>query len=372
MLSIMKNTLKVLFKKTSVVVALIVVPAIVTIFFSFMMGGSMSTYGVGVIDNDKGIVSKEIIKNIERMDTVKIVKLDKAEVDTAIVSKEIELCVVIDKGFSNDIISQKTSKVNIKCIGESEVKATVENVIDSTTNNMSKIASIAGGNKEKFNEYLKDYNDNDIKYKLNKVTIPKISVERSIGYVLMIIFGSAFFITRFILEDQKGGTQERIFLSNLKRFQYYMGRFFIFFICSAITSVLYYIMCIVFKFDFKTNNSIFYLYILLASNFVAIAVNLVIVTMVKSESAASNISILIVVVGCMLSGVWWPFEAMPDSIQQIGEMIPLRWSMIAFENIQKGYSLAKLLPQISSLLICGLVLLIVAVFLSNRKLLSDK
>ncbi|MEG0855339.1 MAG: ABC transporter permease [Terrisporobacter sp.] len=365
MLSLIKNTFKVLMRKRTVLATMIIIPTIITVGISFLMGSS-NKYGIGLVNKDNGVISREVIKNLKDMDTISIVNLKEDEVDTSIISRSVELCIVIDENFTENILNGKNDNVKIKCIGESEIKANIENMINSSVNNLYKISLLANKDEEKFNEYLKTYKDNDIKYELNKVKTPKVSITQSIGFIIMLIFISSFYITRFIIDDEKSGTKERVLLGNVSKFKYYCSTFIVFFICSAITSILYYIICNVLQFDFKTDNSIYYLYVLLAVNFVSIGFNLALITISKSATVAANMSTLIVTIVCMISGLWWPFEIMPDYLQKIGTMMPPRWAMVAVENIQSGYTLEGLFPQIANLLICGIFFLIFTVVLSRK------
>lgn len=365
MLSLIRNITKVLFRKKTIILTLIIIPTILTVGASFLLGSEMK-YGVGLVNEDKGIVSKEIIENIKSMDSVKIMSLDKDEVDTAVVSKEVELCILIDKNFSENIIKGKIDTVNIKSIGDSEIKASVVNVIDSTTDNMLKIGKLANKDEEKFNKYLNEYKNSDVKYEVNKEIPRKISVSASIGMVIMMMFISSFFITRFIIDDEKGGTKDRILLANISKLKYYTSVFIVFFMCSAVTSILYYLICKLANFDFQTQNTIYYLYVLLAVNFVAIGFNLVIVTVSSTPSVASNLSSLIVTCCSMISGLFWPFYVMPKPLQKIGDLLPTRWAMVAIENIQKGYGLGKIMPQIISIILCGLLFLVITIIFSRK------
>ena len=365
MFNLIKNTFKVLLRKKSVLVTMIVIPTIITVGFSFLMG-SANKYGIGLVNKDEGVISEELINNLKKMDTISLVELSEDEIDSSVVSKEVELCIIIDENFSENILKSKNDTVKIEYIGESEIKASIENIINATINNLYKIVKLADGNEDKFNEYLKTYKNDDIKYQLNKMNKSKVNVASSIGFVIMLIFISSFYITRFIIDDEKAGTKERTLLGNVSKLKYYSSTFIVFFLCSAMTSVLYYIICNGLDFDFKTENTIYYLYVLLAVNFVAVGFNLALLTITKSPTVSANLSSLIVTIGCMISGLWWPFEIMPDTLQKLGSLLPPRWAMVAIENIQSGYGLDKLLPQISNLIICGILLLIFTVLLSRR------
>ena len=67
MLKVLLNTFKILIKKKSFLLLAIVLPAILTIVFSYVLGQDME-YRVGIINNDKGILSESVLEKIEAID----------------------------------------------------------------------------------------------------------------------------------------------------------------------------------------------------------------------------------------------------------------------------------------------------------------
>ena len=89
----------------------------------------------------------------------------------------------------------------------------------------------------------------------------------------------------------------------------------------------------------NTNN---FLVVMLLLNLVAISLNLCIVSFTRSRYVAITVNILIVIPTCMLSGVFWDFEVMPNYMQKIGNLMPQRWVYICIENLQINGSLSSI------------------------------
>lgn len=366
MFKIIKNTFKILFRKPSSILLLIVIPSLITLAFSYMLGSEMKS-SVGLINKDNGIVSDSIIDKLERTDTFSLKKMNEDELDCAIVGKEIELAIIFEKDFSSNIINGDLDTVKIKSIGDSEVDATVSSLVSSEISILKSLGSIAKGNQDKFENLLKDFNNSKLDYNLNKIKEQKISVYNSVGMQIMLIMTSSFFVTRFIIDDEKSGTKDRVLLGNISKASYYFGTLITFYICLSISSIFYFLICNILGFDFATDTPIYFLIVLFAINFFAIGFNLFLITLSKTPQVAANISTIFIVAGCMLSGLFWPFSVMPESIQKIGNLIPLRWAGIAFEKIQQGLSLSDISIYLFGIICAGLACLLLTVVISGKK-----
>lgn len=366
MLNIIKNTFKLLFRRPSLIYGLIVIPAIVTMLFSYILG-SEAKFSIGLINNDNGIASDIIIEKLEKADNFNIKELNEEEVDSAIVGKEVELAIVFEEDFSNNILLGNLDSVKIKSIGESEVKATIKALLSQGVSTLKTFGLIAKGDEDKFKDLLKEYDNSKINYNLNEVNESKINVYASAGIQIMILMISAFYITRFVIDDEKAGTKDRVLLGNVSKWSYYFGILITFFICSAISSIFYFLLCTLLGFDFVTDTPIYFLYVLFAVNFLAIGFNLFIISFSKTPQVAANFSSIFVTAGSMLSGLFWPFSLMPEPIQKIGNLIPLRWAGIAFEKIQEGASLGDISIYLFGIVLTGLVCLLLTVIISGKK-----
>lgn len=74
-------------------------------------------------------------------------------------------------------------------------------------------------------------------------------------------------------------------------------------------------------------------------------------TFVKTESQASNLSIMIGMSMALLGGAWWPMELFPPGLQQIVKVLPTTWAMSALTDItMRGQGLVDILPEAAVLL----------------------
>ncbi|MGL5085995.1 MAG: ABC transporter permease [Clostridium sp.] len=368
MLKVLLNTFKILMKKKSFLFLAIILPGILTIVFSYVLGQE-SQYRVGIINNDNGVISESILEKIKVIEGTKIEEIEgikDGDEDSLLAGNELDLVIIVNKDFTENILGGKEDTINIKSVNEVDIKYVLVQIINSETNNLQALAKLAGGDKVKFEELQKEYNNNMPEYKLSEKKENVVSVMSSIGIIIMMILTAGQVMARFIIDDEVNGTKARTILSGVTEKSYYTGVLTIFYICSSLTSVLYYIMCKIFGFNFGLENDIYFLLILLLVNLLSVTFNLCIVSCVKNPSLAANISILFITPTSMLSGSFWDFKMMPDYMQKIGNICPQRWAIGAIEKLQAGEGLIDVAPMLISLVMLSLGLFLLSIFFASK------
>lgn len=365
MLKVMMNTFKLLMKKKTFLFLAIVIPAILTIFFSFGLGQE-GQYRIGVINKDKGIISQSVLKKIENIQGVSIEMVDEETYESKVTGKELELAIIINEDFSENILNNVTDTIEVQSIAESDVKPVIVGVLNSETKNLRDLAKVANGDEIKFKELQKEYESNMPEYNLSTESEKKVSVMMSIGIVIMMILTSGQTILRFVIDDEVNGTKARTILSGVSEKAYSAGVFIVFYICSALTSLVYYGMCLGLGLDFGLDNSLYFLLILLLINLLSVTFYLFVVSFTKDPGVAANMSTIIIIPTSMLSGSFWDFGMMPDYMQKIGNLCPQRWAVNAIETIQNGGTLIDAAPMIIALIMLSLGLFLLSIFFTKR------
>ncbi|MBU3103499.1 ABC transporter permease [Clostridium gasigenes] len=365
MLRVILNTFNVLRKKKGFLLLSIVLPAMLIILFSYVLGQE-GEYRVGIVNKDNGIISNSVLGKIESIDGIKIEEIKEEDSENLLAGKELELVIIVNDNFTKNILSGKIDNINVKSVSESDVKPVIIGVLNSETNNLQVLSKLANGDEIKFKELEEKYNNNMPEYKLNDSKEKRVSIMSSIGIIIMMILISGQVIVRFIIDEEVNGTKARTLLSGVSEKSYSAGIFTVFYLCSALTSVVYYGICKVLGFNFGLDNSIYFLIILLLVNLLAVTFNLCIVSCTKNPSLASNISVLFIIPTSMLSGSFWGFSMMPDYMQKIGNICPQRWAIGAIEKLQSGKSLVDVAPMLLSLVILSLALFLLSIFFSSK------
>lgn len=198
----MVNTMKLLLKKKSFIIMGIVAPAVIIVFFSFAFGSDMN-YKVGIINKDNNYISNEVVEAINKVENIDVVDISKENYEMLIISHQIQMVVIIEENFSDNILNLEESEVTIKSISNSDVKETLISIIKSKVNNLSLIAKISDKNIDKFKKNNEDYKENLLNYTLSEVENVRPAIENSIGIVIMMILISGASIANFLIEDDE-------------------------------------------------------------------------------------------------------------------------------------------------------------------------
>ena len=333
MLKIMINTFKLLIKNKSFIIMGIIAPAFIILFFTFSFGGEYN-YNVGIINNDKNYISNEIINTIKNIENINIVDVDNNDYKMMLATEQIQIAVIINKNFSDNILNLKGDKIIIKSISNEELKSIITSIIQSKTEELSLISRISNKDIYKFKYINEKYKDNILNVNFNSIKDNRPSIDNSLGLIIIMIFITGSTIASFIIDDEENNTKLRIVVSRQNPYIYYISLLIVFYLLSCTTSCIYYIMCKILDLNFNMANTNNFLMVLLMINLVSVSLNLFIVSCTKSRYIANIVNILLVIPTCMVSGVFWDFDVMPNYLKKVGEFLPQRWIYVCLERLK--------------------------------------
>ena len=115
MVRLILNTTKLLMRKKSYIIIGVIIPAFIIIFFSFEFGGQYK-YKIGIVDKDNSYSSNQIIESINELEDIQSVKIKEKDYKLLLITQQIEVAVIIDKGFEANLLNFKEQDINIKSI----------------------------------------------------------------------------------------------------------------------------------------------------------------------------------------------------------------------------------------------------------------
>lgn len=75
-------------------------------------------------------------------------------------------------------------------------------------------------------------------------------------------------------------------------------------------------------------------------------------TLVKTDSQANNLSIMLGMVMALLGGCWFPLELFPPAAQTVAMLFPTRWAMVGMTDLAiRGQAVGAVLPEVGVLLL---------------------
>lgn len=103
--------------------------------------------------------------------------------------------------------------------------------------------------------------------------------------------------------------------------------------------------------------------VLLAFGLASVAFGVMLGTFIKTESQASNLSIMLGMSMALLGGCWFPLELFPPTMQTVVKVLPTTWAMQGLTDLSmRGLGMTAVLPETAVLLGFALVFFIIGIF----------
>lgn len=156
-----------------------------------------------------------------------------------------------------------------------------------------------------------------------------------VGFAIMFMMFGLTGAASTILDERIGGTWSRLMVTPAKRFQIVLGYLFAYFLMGWIQFA---VLMAASKMMFDTDWGKL-IYLLPFASLVILCVvgfGLMIAGIVKTKQQAGAIGAVLVVSTCMLGGVYWSIELVPEFMQKISLAVPQSWAMSGFKEIISG------------------------------------
>lgn len=334
---------------------------IIFILMAFTLNTAGVNINVGVVDKDNTEFTQSLIKGLQEKSEVGIMSEDSMR--AAITNKSLAYGIVIDKGFTEDILKGVDAKLQTYRADDvnltSAVKLYIENYISAAKN----IAKNTKGNEKLFYSSLKSYDKGNLKSEIivfgdkggdgqkEKVALGML------GYTMLLI---ATFSTNLILEDKKNKTYIRMFASPLKNVNYMLQNIFSFLVILLIqVYVAFAFMTGIFKAQLGTSElNMFVIFSLYAGT--CVALSLAIGSVSKNIKQASALGLLVNTLIGMLGGLFWPKEYMPDLLITIGKFTPAYWLTEGVNKLLTSSSIVSAAQEIGVLLLFTVVFFMIS------------
>ena len=189
-----------------------------------------------------------------------------------------------------------------------------------------------------------------------------------VGLLLTVI--TTVLMAMAIVKEREIGTLEQIIVTPIKPFQLIIGKI-IPFIILGFLDVLIVLGVMVFWFGIGIRGDFFFL-IFASFIFVlsTLGIGLFVSTVSKTQQQAMMVAMFAILMPTnFLSGFAFPIENMPQWIQPITYLIPLRYYITILRGvILKGDGFIDLLPETAALLIIGIIILTLSSLRFKKKL----
>ena len=341
-------------------VAMMLIAPLIFIFILVIGFGSSSgdvTYPIGIVNNDKGKYSAELINMLKEDKTFQVFECNYDEAKERVEEGKTAMAIAIPEGYSEAIehgeyVSLEQIKLQdnestiaiVASIGRYVTQAKIQaRSAEAVVEALASANIIKNGDEKVIIEKTEKAYDDKMKTPIISYTSEKLVKNNesklkgmstsAIGIIVMFIM---FFVTGgagAILEEKEFGTWNRILATPTRKFStlggFILGNFLLGWIQIAV-------LITVSKnvFGISWGNSTFGLIILFSSFLLAIiALGAALASFVKTKSQLTALTSIIIVPSCMLAGCLWPKDIMPQFMIDIANFVPQTWVLNGMTNL---------------------------------------
>ena len=327
-------------KSPAIWVLMVVLPTV----FSFIFGGiavnSVSHKPLVNIVVSDGAVNSQVSKLLMKNDQFQWEEATEKQAKENVLNQETIAAVVIPKNISErikenkplfDVILQRKSEQYLGLApyleGTGRVIVNSYHAVENTDEKtfVTLLGAVTANNGVKINQEIIKQND-ELKEIVNLMFI---------GFAIMFMMFGLSGATSAILDEKIGGTWSRLLITPATKLQItlgYLGTYFCmgwiqFAILMAATSIL---------FDTSWGNLAYLIPFASLVILCVVGFGLMIAGLVKTKQQAMALSTVLITSTCMLGGVYWSLDIVPEFMQKIALGVPQSWAMSGFEEIISG------------------------------------
>lgn len=329
---------------------------ILPIFFSFIIGGGTggptdSRVGFYVVDEARTGLSASLIDTLNASTSVRPVLKDRQEALKDLDERDVA-AVLLPAGLDWDAIGTTAQSIELRQLPGSTNALVVQQGVQSAIGEVSSAVQIAGISTE-YADNLIGFGSqtersawftqaltaaqNALQATPDRVqeTVADVpdpveydpNTNSSIGQMITWVFIPLIGLSAMLAYERQIGTLRRLLTSPTSRAVYLGGTI----IGQVLTALLQMTILVAFgKFVLHVNwgHSVLAIAMMLvSSSLAAAALGTMLGTLVKSESQANGLSIMVGMVMAMLGGCWYPLELFPQAVQNAVKVLPTTWTM---------------------------------------------
>ncbi len=343
------------------------------IFGGLFTGGEEAKPVISVVDGDESVFSESFINEIEKKNIVDLNLDDEKTAQNNFEDKTISGYIQLPEGFEKGLLKKEIPEIVFVSSPSFEGAAMIEQVINDsivklqiTAEAASVYQEVTSEKKESVLEQISQEFDaapsaieTVTVSKNKKVNTMNNMTARAAGFTIMFVMIAMLFSTGVLLEARQTGVWYRMMSTPASRRELVSGYLLAFFLIGWIQfGILMVVSNLVFGVEW--GNLLANIVLVSCLLLCTIGLGLFIAGFVKTSEQQSVYGNLIIISTCMLAGVYWPLEIMPESMQSVAKIVPQYWGLEGFTELAaRGGTVEDILAPIGILLAFTVVFLTV-------------
>lgn len=330
---------------------------ILPVFFSLIIGGSTgapkdSRVGFYVVDEAQTSLSTSLVDALNASTSVRPELKDRQEALKDLDERKVSAVLLLPAGLEWDTINTTAQRVELRQLAGNTNAFVVQQGVQAALGEVSSAVQIASFSTQQGEQLVGFANQAErsawftqalsgaqtaLQVSPNRVleTIADVpdavqydpKTNSSIGQMITWVFIPLIGLSAMLAYERQIGTLRRLLTSPTTKAVYLGGTI----VGQVLTALLQMTILVAFgKVVLQVNwgkSVLAIAMMLVSSSLAAAALGTMLGTLVKSESQANGLSIMVGMVMAMLGGCWYPLELFPQAVQSVVRVLPTTWTM---------------------------------------------
>jgi len=353
-------------------VIVLIAPIIQLVFLGYAANRDLSYVNTAVYDMDKSGKSRELLRDMEGSGFFKFNEFtaNYDDLEKALDDGRVLCGIVIPDDFEKNIMNRRTAEIQIIFDGSDGNKASIAsgyilNILNNFSSKITAEIQERSGIKRSLAGMI--IPETRVWYNPN-LTTRNFMLPSIVGLILIII--TINMTSLAIVKEREVGTLEQLIVTPIKPYQMIVGKLVPFTILGFVSIILV-LSVMRFWFGIEVKGSVTFLFV---CSFVfmlsTLGLGLFVSTISRTQQQAMITSAFLVIMPMIfLSGFAFPIDSMPEAIQYLTYLIPLKYFITIIRGIVlKGLGFSELWKDLLTLFLMGAAILTVSSLRFRKKL----
>lgn len=326
-----------------------------------------------IIDNDKSVLSNNLVKYFNDNANILDIDLEEEKIDDALFYRDANYVIYIDEGYEDEVLNGNNPLIKIKSSGD--YSSSLAEMLLERYLKTQRVLHDEFSDKnilvEKINNSLENSANVELATKINTSELTRLS--RYYNFASYSIIAVVMFIICLVLSSfNEESVKKRTIVSsmNYKKYNKYIMLSSILYVLFVV--ILYTILgFIVFGNIMFSKRGLIYILNTFIFAIVALALSLLVSTLVNKKESVSGIVNVVSLSQAFLCGAFIPVMWMPDSVLKLAHVLPAYYYINSNELLAslEVLSFSNLKPIFVNL---GIMILFIAILIILNNIASKK
>lgn len=326
-----------------------------------------------IVDNDKSVLSNNLVKYFNDNANILDIDLEEEKIDDAIFYRDANYVIYIDKGYEDDVLNGNDPLIKIKSSGDYSSSLAemllkrylkIQDVLHDEFSDKSILVN-------KINDSLKNNANVELATKINTSELTRLS--RYYNFASYSIIAVVMFIICLVLSSfNEESVKKRTIISSMNYKKYNKSIMLSSILYVLFVVILYTILgFIVFGSIMFSKRGLIYILNTFIFAVVALALSLLVSTLVNKKEAVSGIVNVVALSQAFLCGAFIPVMWLPDSVLKLAHVLPAYYYINSNELLAslEVLNFSNLKPIFINM---GVMILFIVIFIILNNIFSKK